>query len=51
MRLALEEAGAKYDIIWINLLSKPEWYKKVYSQAKVRTDKERAPKFACSPLP
>ncbi|TFK81623.1 thioredoxin-like protein [Polyporus arcularius HHB13444] len=35
VRLALEEAGAKYDIIWINLLSKPEWYKKVYSHAKV----------------
>ncbi|KAI0366076.1 hypothetical protein BV20DRAFT_1027012 [Pilatotrama ljubarskyi] len=31
VRLALEEAGAKYDIIWIDLLNKPEWYEqKVY---------------------
>ncbi|TFK84923.1 hypothetical protein K466DRAFT_495692 [Polyporus arcularius HHB13444] len=26
VRLALEEAGAKYDIIWIDLLNKPLWY-------------------------
>ena len=31
VRLALEEAGAKYDIIWIDLIKKQEWYeKKVY---------------------
>ncbi|KAI0360288.1 hypothetical protein OH77DRAFT_1433768 [Trametes cingulata] len=31
VRLALEEAKVKYDIIWIDLLNKPEWYeKKVY---------------------
>ncbi|KAI0697740.1 hypothetical protein C8T65DRAFT_710338 [Cerioporus squamosus] len=36
VRLALEEAGAKYDMIWIDLLNKAEWYgKKVYSEAKV----------------
>ena len=26
--LALEEAGAKYDIIWIDLMNKQEWYEK-----------------------
>ncbi|TBU57113.1 hypothetical protein BD310DRAFT_568741 [Dichomitus squalens] len=31
VRLALEEAKATYDIIWIDLMAKPEWYeKKVY---------------------
>ncbi|KAI0699163.1 hypothetical protein C8T65DRAFT_729105 [Cerioporus squamosus] len=37
VRLALEEAQAAYDIIWIDLLyNKPEWYgKNVYSEAKV----------------
>ncbi|PIL28250.1 hypothetical protein GSI_09662 [Ganoderma sinense ZZ0214-1] len=31
VRLALEEAKATYDIIWIDLVGKPEWYeKKVY---------------------
>ncbi|KAI0824926.1 hypothetical protein BC628DRAFT_382246 [Trametes gibbosa] len=31
VRLALEEAGAKYNIIWIDLMEKPDWYeKKVY---------------------
>ncbi|KAI0826749.1 hypothetical protein BC628DRAFT_1319242 [Trametes gibbosa] len=31
VRLALEEAKAEYDIIWIDLLAKQEWYeKKVY---------------------
>ncbi|KAI0634696.1 hypothetical protein C8Q77DRAFT_1103581 [Trametes polyzona] len=31
VRLALEEAKAEYDVIWIDLLNKPEWYgKKVY---------------------
>nr|VWO96380.1 GlcNAc-PI de-N-acetylase [Ganoderma boninense] len=31
VRLALEEAKATYDVIWIDLVDKPEWYeKKVY---------------------
>ena len=34
--IALEEANAKYDIIWIDLINKPDWYeKKVYPAAKV----------------
>ncbi|KAH9848999.1 hypothetical protein C2E23DRAFT_888608 [Lenzites betulinus] len=37
VRLALEQAGAKYNVIWIDLMNKPEWYKqKVYpSRAEV----------------
>ncbi|TFK79322.1 hypothetical protein K466DRAFT_606231 [Polyporus arcularius HHB13444] len=36
VRLALEEAGAKYDLILIELSNKPDWYaKKVYPLAKV----------------
>ncbi|KAI0699157.1 hypothetical protein C8T65DRAFT_793556 [Cerioporus squamosus] len=36
VRLALEEARAKYDLIWIDLYNKPNWYgKKVYPVAKV----------------
>ncbi|TFK78927.1 hypothetical protein K466DRAFT_592644 [Polyporus arcularius HHB13444] len=36
VRLALEEAGAKYDVILIDLYNKPDWYgKKVYPVAKV----------------
>ncbi|KAI0699159.1 thioredoxin-like protein [Cerioporus squamosus] len=36
VRLALEEAQVPYDIIWVDLLDKPEWYgKNVYPEAKV----------------
>ena len=38
VRLALEEAKATYDVIWIDLIEKPEWYeKKVYpGEGRVR---------------
>lgn len=38
VRLALEEAKATYEIIWIDLIEKPEWYeKKVYpGEGRVR---------------
>ncbi|CDO77574.1 hypothetical protein BN946_scf184926.g11 [Trametes cinnabarina] len=28
VRLALEEAGAVYDVVWIDLMNKPEWYER-----------------------
>ncbi|KAL1941810.1 hypothetical protein VTO73DRAFT_6810 [Trametes versicolor] len=33
VRLALEEAKAKYDIIWIDLIAKPEWFEKKVNKA------------------
>ncbi len=48
VRLALEEAGAKYDIIWIDLLNKPLWYgEKVYPKANVSANKGCAQICTC----
>ena len=36
MFIALEEASLAYDVIWVDLVNKPEWYtKKVYPIGKV----------------
>ncbi|KAI0366075.1 thioredoxin-like protein [Pilatotrama ljubarskyi] len=54
VRLALEEAKATYDIIWIDLLNKPEWYQEkvnptgkipvlVYGGPKLHADEEPSP--------